>query len=85
MSTHASDTTATDWTRIRADFPVLSRHIHGKPLIYFDSANTAQKPQCVIDAVDDFYRRHNANVARAVHQLGCEATDAYDLSGTAVD
>jgi cysteine desulfurase/selenocysteine lyase len=80
MTTPSSEMTATDWALVRADFPVLSRQIHGKPLIYFDSANTAQKPQCVIDAVDDFYRRHNANVARAVHQLGCEATDAYEAT-----
>ena len=67
-----------DWAAVRADFPLLSRTVHGKPLVYFDSANTAQKPACVIDAVDDFYRRHNANVSRAVHQLGSEATEAYE-------
>ena len=52
--------------------------MHGKPLVYLDSANTSQKPQQVIAAVDDFYRRHNANVSRAVHTLGSEATDAYE-------
>jgi cysteine desulfurase/selenocysteine lyase len=67
-----------DPLRLRADFPLLAREVHGKPLIYFDNANTAQKPQTVIDAVDDFYRRHNANVARAVHTLGEEATAAYE-------
>jgi cysteine desulfurase/selenocysteine lyase len=69
-----------DWSRIRADFPLLARDVHGKPLIYFDSANTGQKPECVIAAVDDFYRNHNANVARAVHQLGSEATEAYEAA-----
>jgi cysteine desulfurase/selenocysteine lyase len=69
---------AVDWERIRADFPLLSREVHGKPLVYLDSANTAQKPSQVIDAVDDFYRRHNANVSRAVHALGAEATEAYE-------
>ena len=64
--------------RYRADFPLLARSVHGKPLIYFDSANTAQKPQCVIDAVDHFYRETNANVARAVHTLGEQATAAYE-------
>ena len=64
--------------RVRADFPLLTRQVHGKPLIYFDSANTGQKPESVIDAVDDFYRHHNANVSRAVHTLGTEATDAYE-------
>ena len=67
-----------DWARIRADFPILQRQVHGKPLVYLDSANTGQKPAVVIDAVDDFYRRHNANVSRAVHALGSEATDAYE-------
>ena len=67
-----------DWASIRADFPILQREVHGKPLVYLDSANTAQKPAAVIDAIDDFYRRHNANVSRAVHQLGAEATEAYE-------
>ncbi|HEY0662877.1 MAG TPA: cysteine desulfurase [Lysobacter sp.] len=70
----------TDWARIRADFPLLSREVHGKPLVYLDSANTGQKPGTVIEAVDDFYRHHNANVSRAVHTLGTEATDAYEAS-----
>lgn len=66
-----------DWNAVRADFPLLAREVHGKPLVYLDSANTSQKPAQVIDAVDGFYRRHNANVSRAVHQLGMEATDLY--------
>jgi len=70
--------TGVDWARVRDDFPVLERRIHGKPLVYLDSANTSQKPQQVIAAVDDFYRRHNANVSRAVHTLGSEATEAYE-------
>ena len=69
---------APDWGVVRADFPLLTREIQGKPLIYLDSANTGQKPAPVIEAVDDFYRRHNANVSRAVHTLGTEATDAYE-------
>ena len=71
-------TTSIDWQSIRADFPLLEREVQGKPLIYFDSANTSQKPAPVIEAVDGFYRRHNANVSRAVHTLGAEATDAYE-------
>ena len=67
-----------DWGSVRADFPLLAREVHGKPLVYLDSANTGQKPASVIAAVDDFYRRHNANVSRAVHALGSEATDAYE-------
>ena len=69
---------APDWALVRADFPLLTREVHGKPLIYLDSANTGQKPASVIESVDDFYRLHNANVSRAVHTLGTEATDAYE-------
>jgi cysteine desulfurase/selenocysteine lyase len=71
---------AFDIARIRADFPILARRVHGKPLIYFDNANTAQKPQAVIEAVDRFYRETNANVARAVHALGEAATSAYEAT-----
>ena len=76
MSTGA----AIDWAAVRADFPLLTREVHGKPLVYLDSANTSQKPAVVIEAVDGFYRRHNANVSRAVHQLGAEATEQYEAS-----
>lgn len=71
-----------DWAQVRSDFPLLTRQVHGKPLVYFDNANTAQKPAAVIEAVDDFYRRYNANVSRAVHALGSEATDAYEGART---
>jgi cysteine desulfurase / selenocysteine lyase len=81
MSIPAIDTVH-DWDAIRADFPLLTREVHGKPLIYLDSANTGQKPASVIDTVDDFYRHHNANVSRAVHALGTEATEAYETSRT---
>jgi cysteine desulfurase/selenocysteine lyase len=69
---------APDWERVRSDFPLLMREVNGKPLVYFDNANTAQKPLSVIGAVDEFYRRYNANVSRAVHALGSEATEAYE-------
>jgi cysteine desulfurase / selenocysteine lyase len=69
---------AFDVARIRADFPLLARSVHGKPLVYLDNANTSQKPAAVIEAVDAHYRLHNANVSRAVHQLGEEATLAYE-------
>ena len=67
-----------DAQRARADFPLLARTMHGKPLVYFDNANTSQKPVSVIEAVATHYRQHNANVSRAVHQLGDEATAAYE-------
>jgi cysteine desulfurase/selenocysteine lyase len=64
---------------IRADFPILSRTLaDGHPLVYLDSANTAQKPQVVIDAMVDHLERHNANVARAMHQLGAESSAAFE-------
>jgi cysteine desulfurase/selenocysteine lyase len=75
---NASPAATIDWARVRADFPLLTREVHDKPLVYLDSANTGQKPASVIESVDDFYRRHNANVSRAVHTLGTEATDAYE-------
>ena len=70
--------TPIDWTALRDDFPILRQQVHGKPLVYLDSANTRQKPQCVIDAVDAYYREYSANVARAVHALGERATAAYE-------
>ncbi|CAM5453032.1 Cysteine desulfurase OS=Rhodanobacter lindaniclasticus OX=75310 GN=B1991_03600 PE=3 SV=1 [Rhodanobacter lindaniclasticus] len=78
MNAQTSSPTVFDVQRIRADFPLLSRTVHDKPLVYFDNANTSQKPRTVIEAVDAHYRRHNANVSRAVHQLGEEATAAYE-------
>ena len=68
-----------DVARIRKDFPILERTVRdGQPLIYLDSANTSQKPRQVLDALTDFYERHNANIHRATHQLGEEATEAYE-------
>ena len=73
-----------DWNAIRDEFPLLARMVHDKPLVYLDSANTSQKPRMVIEAVDAFYRRHNANVSRAVHQVGAEATECYEAARTAL-
>lgn len=72
------DTTGYDVAAIRADFPILSREVGGQPLVYLDSANTSQKPQSVIDTLSEHYSAHNANVARAMHTLGAEATAAYE-------
>lgn len=64
---------------VRKDFPILGRTLaDGRPLVYLDSANTSQKPQVVIDAMVDHLERHNANVARAMHQLGAEASEAFE-------
>jgi cysteine desulfurase/selenocysteine lyase len=67
-----------DVVAVRADFPIFERQIHGRPLVYLDSANTSQKPRVVIDALRTHYELHNANVARSVHTLGTEATLAYE-------
>jgi cysteine desulfurase/selenocysteine lyase len=68
-----------DVARIRKDFPILDRSVRGgQPLVYLDSANTSQKPRQVIEAMTTFYEKHNANIHRASHQLGEEATEAYE-------
>ncbi|MDR0436216.1 MAG: cysteine desulfurase [Propionibacteriaceae bacterium] len=67
-----------DVMSLRADFPILTREVNGYPLAYLDSANTSQKPRQVLDAMTDFMSGHNANVARAMHTLGVEATAAYE-------
>lgn len=68
-----------DAARVRKDFPILERTVRdGRPLVYLDSANTSQKPRQVIDTLTEFYERHNANIHRASHQLGEEATEAYE-------
>ena len=67
-----------DVEAVRKDFPILGREVHGQPLVYLDSANTSQKPQVVLDTLTEFYAQHNANVARAVHTLGSEATHAFE-------
>ena len=67
-----------DIEKIRADFPILSREVNGKPLVYFDNAATSQTPNAVIDVISDYYRRYNANIHRGVHTLSQQATDAYE-------
>ena len=67
-----------DVKAVRADFPILGRSFHGKPLVYLDSAATSQKPTAVIEAEDRYYREENANVHRGVYALSVEATDAYE-------
>ena len=67
-----------DIAKIRADFPILHREIHGQPLVYLDNAATTQKPQCVIDALTHYYQDENANIHRGVHYLSMEATRLYE-------
>jgi len=69
---------AFDVLKIRSDFPILRELVHGKPLVYLDSANTSQKPSSVLEAMDDYYRHDNANIHRATHLLSERATKAYE-------
>jgi cysteine desulfurase/selenocysteine lyase len=64
--------------RIRSDFPILKKTIHGHPLVYLDNAATTQKPQCVLDSLNQYYSEMNANIHRGVHQLSTIATEAYE-------
>ncbi len=74
-----------DVENVRKDFPILERRLAGDvPLVYLDSANTSHKPRQVIDAISDHYAQHNANVARAMHQLGAEASEAFETGRTKV-
>jgi cysteine desulfurase/selenocysteine lyase len=71
---------AFDPVTVRADFPILATTVHGKPLVYLDSAATSQKPLAVIEAMDEFYREYNANVHRGIYEIGERATQAYERS-----
>lgn len=75
---------AFDVEKVRADFPVLSEQIHGRPLVYLDNAATSQKPDAVIDAMVHYYRHDNANIHRGVHLLSERATEAYETARSAV-
>lgn len=69
-----------DVARVRQDFPILSRQVHGKPLVYFDNGATSHKPLCVIEAIDRYYRAENSNIHRGVHYLSEQATAAYEAA-----
>ena len=73
-----------DIAKIREQFPVLSRTVKGRPLVYFDNAATSQKPAVVIDALMNYYRQYNANIHRGIHTLAEEATVAYEATRDAV-
>src|SRR5690349_5914347 len=69
-----------DVERVRADFPILHQQVHGKPLVYLDNAATSQKPRTVIETLDHYYARDNANIHRGVHELSNRATDAFETA-----
>jgi cysteine desulfurase / selenocysteine lyase len=75
-----SKTTMFDITQIRKDFPILSRKVNGKPLVYLDNAATSQKPLSVINALSDYYSTNNANIHRGIHTLSQEGTEMYEAS-----
>jgi cysteine desulfurase/selenocysteine lyase len=78
MKKSQDSNTLFDVDSIRKDFPILSRSVNGKPLIYFDNAATSQTPQQVIDVIVDYYSNYNSNIHRGVHTLSQEATDKYE-------
>ena len=67
-----------DWAAVRDRFPILHEEIGGKPLVYLDNAATSQKPQSVIDALNEYYEHTNANVHRGIHELSRRSTVAYE-------
>jgi len=73
-----------DVERIREDFPILSREVHGRPLVYLDNAATTQKPRAVIDRISRYYAEENANVHRGVHVLSAEGTEAFEAARQSV-
>jgi cysteine desulfurase / selenocysteine lyase len=78
MKTSTEPLKGFDIAKIRADFPILERMVHGKKLVYFDNGATSQKPRQVIDAITNYYTHLNSNIHRGVHTLSQEATDAYE-------
>lgn len=78
LQNDADTATGLDVEEVRKDFPLLTRQVFGKSLVYFDNAATSQKPTAVLDALEEYYRKYNANVHRGVHTLSQEATEAYE-------
>jgi cysteine desulfurase/selenocysteine lyase len=69
-----------DISDIRKDFPILSRKVYDKPLVYFDNGATTQKPQVVIDAVDEVLTSYNSNIHRGIHALSDKASEEYEMA-----
>src|SRR5262245_38775517 len=78
MTTMSPPAAVLDPVRIRQEFPILQQQVHGKRLVYLDNANTTQKPQAVLDAIDHYYACDNANVHRATYLLSERSTKAYE-------
>jgi cysteine desulfurase/selenocysteine lyase len=84
MAIETTGRAALDAAALRADFPILRRETHGRPLVYLDSASSSQKPQVVIDAMSAYYEQHNANVHRGIYTVAEEATAAYEAARVTV-
>ncbi len=67
-------------SKIRSDFPILSREVYGKPLVYLDNAATTQKPKCVVENIEEMYYTLNSNIHRGVHFLSQQATEAHEAA-----
>lgn len=84
MAIDSTSTQPLDVARVREDFPLLRRSMHGRPLVYLDSAATSQKPESILRTLDEYYRVHNANVHRGVYELAEEATEGYESARSAL-
>ena len=79
LAKHAPTATV-DWAALRRDFPILDQEVHGKPLVYLDSAASSQRPRAVIDAISHYYEHDHSNVHRGIHELSNRATAAYEAA-----
>ncbi len=79
IAKHAQ-TASVDWAALRRDFPILDQEVHGKPLVYLDSAASSQRPRAVIDAISSYYEHDHSNVHRGIHELSNRATAAYEAA-----
>ena len=77
-----TDLAAIDWAALRRDFPILDQQVHGRPLIYFDSGASSQRPRAVIEAISHYYEHDHSNVHRGIHELSNRATAAYEGART---
>ena len=69
---------------IKSQFPIFSKKINGKPLVYLDSSNSSQKPMCVINSWNDFYKNEFSNIGRSIHSLAINATNKFEETRTSV-
>src|SRR5512142_198088 len=78
MPTATAQSNGLNVSAIREEFPILQQLVHGKPLVYLDSTATSQKPEVVIQALDEYYRKYNANIHRGIYSIAEEATERHE-------